>query len=208
MGAVSTMLNREQLRRLLDEVSSELRHERVRAQVYVIGGAAMSLAFSRDRRTEDIDARIDRGHSALVKAVQRVGRRHGIADNWLNEQATTAIPETADHGAQTLYESSYLTVTGASAKHLLAMKLYSAREKDRQDIATLVDELKLRTREEAAAIYRNLFPDEPLKARAQALLEMVFPGKTLRAGGDARVQPGAASPPGIERNQAPGRGVP
>ena len=188
MGAVSAMLNREQLIELLDEVSKELRHERVRAQVYVIGGAAMSLGFSRDRRTEDVDARIDRGHAGLVKAVQRVGRRHGLAAGWLNEQATTAIPRKPDESARTLYESANLTVTGASARHLLAMKLYSGREKDRQDIGTLIGELKLRNREEAVAIYESLFPDEPLKERAQALLDVIFAQKPTRPGSDPSVR--------------------
>ena len=171
---MSPMLDREELIRLLEELSKELRHERVRAQVYVIGGAAMSLGFSRARRTEDVDARIDRGHSQLVKAVQRVGRRHGLPDNWLNEQATSAIPRERDESARTLYESANLTVTGASARHLLAMKLYSGREKDREDIKTLVDALKLRKREEAIGIYETLFPDEPLRPRAQALLDATF----------------------------------
>lgn len=184
---MSPMLNRDQLLELLDEVSKELRHERVRAQVYAIGGAAMTLAFSQERRTEDVDARIDRGHSGLVIAVQRVGRRHGLGDSWLNEQATSNIPGAPDENARTLYESGNLTVTGASAKHLLAMKLYAARERDQRDIGTLVDELKLRNREEAVAIYERLFPDEPLKDRAQALLDATFAQQPTRPSGDTSV---------------------
>ena len=167
-------MDREQLIALLDEVSKELRHARTRAQIYVIGGAAMSLGFSRDRRTEDVDARIDRGHSELVKAVQRVARRHDLADGWLNEQATTAIPRQKDAAARTLYESPYLTVTGASARHLLAMKLYAARDKDKADIATLVSELELGGPSEAVAIYDGLFPDEPIREAARDLLEVAF----------------------------------
>ena len=51
-----------------------------RAQIYIVGGAAMSLAFSRERTTRDVDARIDTGHSRLTEAVRTVGRRQGLAD--------------------------------------------------------------------------------------------------------------------------------
>ena len=100
-------LDRKKIVELFDELSKELRLEGARAQVYVIGGAAMSLAFDRERRTDD-------GHYRLTQAVRKVGRRHGLPESWLNEQATAAIPRTGDMRARTVYESAYLTVTGAS----------------------------------------------------------------------------------------------
>jgi len=57
-----------------------------------------------------------------------------------------------DARAQTLYESPYLTATGASASHLLAMKLRSARERDREDVAVLCEHLELTRPEEAIRI--------------------------------------------------------
>lgn len=71
------VLDRGRIIALFDELSAELRFSRTRAQ---IGGAAMSLAFSADRRTEDVDARIDVGHSRLVEAVRKIGRKHGFRD--------------------------------------------------------------------------------------------------------------------------------
>ena len=81
----------------------------------------MSLAFDRGRTTRDVDARIDSGHHRLSLAVRTVGLRHGLPDTWLNEQATAWTPVADDARAQTLYESPCLTVTGESARHLLAM---------------------------------------------------------------------------------------
>jgi phosphoglycolate phosphatase-like HAD superfamily hydrolase len=72
--------------------------------------------------------------------------------------------------ARTLYESPYLTVTGASATHLLAMKLLAARDADRQDIATLVDHLEIEEPEQAIRIFDDLFPEERLKAEARDIL--------------------------------------
>ncbi len=81
-----TTLDRRRILELFDELSKELQFSRTRAQIYIIGGAAMSMAFSADRRTEDVDARIDAGHSRLVKAVRTIGRKHGLGDTWLNDQ--------------------------------------------------------------------------------------------------------------------------
>ena len=52
----------------------------------------------------------------------------------------------------------YLVVTGASAEHMLAMKLEAGRGRDMNDIATLVRMLGLRSAEEGVAIHRRLLP--------------------------------------------------
>ena len=129
-------LDRKKIVELFDELSKELRLEGARAQVYVIGGAAMSLAFDRERTTEDVDAR-------------------------------------------TVYESAYLTVTGASAKHVLAMKLAAGRDKDSGDIRVLCEKLQLEDPEDAVAIYRELFPGEQLKATARAAVAAAFRDRSV-----------------------------
>ena len=85
-------LDRERLRSLFDDLSRELEFARTRVQIYVIGGAAMSMAFDRGRTTRDVDARIDAGHGALMKAVEKIARKRGLTRNWLNEEATSAMP--------------------------------------------------------------------------------------------------------------------
>ena len=176
---MSGPLGRERILELFEELSEELRFSRARAQIYVVGGAAMSLAFDRERTTRDVDARIAAGHHRLAEAVRAVGLRHGLPDTWLNEQATAWMPRAEDARAQTLYESPYLTVTGASAKHLLAMKLRAGREQDREDIAVLCMHLGLRRREEAIRIYQEVFPGEQVKLRAEALLARTFRDRSV-----------------------------
>ena len=171
---MSGPLGRKSILELFDDLSKELRFQGARAQIYIVGGAAMSLAFSRERTTRDVDARIDTGHYRLTEAVRTVGRRHGLADTWLNDQATTGMPRAADARARTLYESPYLTVTGASARHLLAMKLLAAREQDREDIGVVCKHLGLQGPEEAIRIYKELFPDERVKPPAREALAWAF----------------------------------
>ena len=172
-------LDREKLIRLFNEVSQELRVEGARAQIYIVGGAAMSMAFDRERTTKDVDGRIEIGHGALTKAVQNVARRHDLPDNWVNESATILMPRAGDVRAKTVYESANLTVTGASAKHLLAMKLSAGREKDFRDVAVLCEELQLQDVDEAVAIYRELFPGEKLKGTARTALDETFRDRSI-----------------------------
>ena len=90
------LLGRSDLLRLFDELSRELRHHRTSAHVYVIGGAAMSLAYARNRLAEDVNARFDAGHHRLGQAVRSVARRHGLPERWLNEQVVSAVPRSPD----------------------------------------------------------------------------------------------------------------
>ena len=120
-------LDRDALLELLDDLAQRLRHRRVRAHVYVMGGAAMTLAFARERSTHDIDARIDSAHAAVTEAVRDIARERQLPGSWLNEQATSFLPRKPDTAAPTLYDSPSLVVTGASPRYLLAMKLRSAR---------------------------------------------------------------------------------
>lgn len=143
---------------LFDALSERLRRKRARANIYLVGGAVMALAFDRERITGDIDARIDAGHGALVEAVREIAAERGLGAHWLNEQAVSAIPKARDIRARTLYATEYLVVTGASAEHMLAMKLEAGRGRDMGDIATLVRMLGLQGAEEGIAIHRRLLP--------------------------------------------------
>ena len=163
-------LDRARLLDLLDELARALEGRRIRGHVYVVGGAAMTLGFSRERTTHDVDARIEEGHGAVTEAAREIGRRHGLGDSWLNEQATHYMPKADDARASTLYDSPYLVVTGASAEHMLAMKLEAGRDADEEDVATLVRKLKIATTEQGLAIHAKLFPHSERHERAAALL--------------------------------------
>lgn len=174
---MSGSLDRDALLDLLDDLSRRLERARVRAHIYVIGGAAMTLSFRRDRTTHDMDARIDVGHGALVEAVREIARKRGLPESWLNEQATSYIPKKEDTRAATVYDSPYLVVTGASREHMLAMKLESGRDTDRDDIETLLEQLEIGTPAEALGIHEQLFPRSERRASALRILEEILGGE-------------------------------
>ena len=125
---------------------------------------------ARPEPADDIDARIDAGHGALTDAVREIATERNLPTGWLNEQATTAIPRTPDRRAQTLYESANLLVTGASAEHLLAMKLEASRPKDVGDIELLLSKLQITECDDALAIHKDVLPDSERRSQARALL--------------------------------------
>lgn len=174
---MSGLLGRKQLLELFEELSSELGKRGARAHVYVFGGAAMSVAFDRRRTTVDIDVRVDSGREKLMEAVEVVGRRHGFKEGWFSEPLAVVMPQGSDPRAGTLYQSQYLTVTGASAQHMLAMKLLAGRFKDRGDIAVLCKALGLTDEREAIRIKDEVLPGLPLNRQAREALAKAFGGR-------------------------------
>ena len=166
-------LDRASIIELFDELSKELSYSRTRAQVYVIGGAAIALAYDTSRFTEDVDVLITRAHGDLVKAAAAVARRNGLPESWLNEAAIGFFPRKTDTNTRSVYYSPYLTVSSASAKHLLAMKIQAGRRKDRSDIKFLMKHLALQSMDEALDVYNELFPGRELSPVAKDTLMVI-----------------------------------
>lgn len=81
------------------------------------------------------------------------------------------MPRTPDSMARTLYSTPHLTVTGASPKRLLAMKLRACRHKDKEGIRVLADLLDLQDPDHGRRSHGSLFPDVAMPTRAQRYLE-------------------------------------
>ncbi len=159
------LFSRDRLVDAFRELSFELRRSRVRAHIYIIGGAAMALGFDNHRETMDVDALIQAGHGPVMDAVRRIGRRRGWPDEWLNERAVSAIPRGRDGRAMSVYGDSHLVVTAASAEHLLAMKVRAARPKDERDIASLTRRLGLSSARAVFDLHDDVFPRNPPRRR-------------------------------------------
>jgi len=78
-----------------------------------------------------------------------------------------------------VFGSPHLIITGASAEHLLAMKLEVARRTDQADIATLLRTLDIQDANAAIAIHADLFPHSEQAGRAREILDTVLaePGR-------------------------------
>ena len=131
---------------LLSEVNDKLHERGKSASILLSGGASMSLLFSRDRVTQDVDAvLLSSDRSEFRNVVSEVGTENGLKEDWLND----AVKGYIDFNWQREFIPiglSNLTVYSVPADKLLAMKLSSGRSysKDREDAIELMKHLDIR----------------------------------------------------------------
>jgi Nucleotidyltransferase of unknown function (DUF6036) len=176
------LLDRDALRRLLAELGDRLARRGVRANIYVVGGAAMSLQFDEHRATRDIDSVVLTGHGPLMDEVRAMARLHNLPGTWLNEQASSYVSRVHDGSSSIIFDHPNLSVAAASAKHLLAMKVLASRASDVTDLRLLLSILNVTNVTEVQAILVQVFPDRSLSDRARLIIEDL-----LAAPGDHRI---------------------
>lgn len=168
------LLDREALLELLGALADRLRARGVRASVYVIGGAAISLVFDARRATRDIDSVVLEGHGPLMEEVQRLGRERGLPGSWLNEQAAMYVSRCRDDNKAVVFDHPNLVVAAASPEHLLAMKLQAARATDAADISLLLGVLGISSVGGASDVLEVVFPGTTMSDRARLLVEDIL----------------------------------
>lgn len=127
-------LGAEAMRALLGELDQRLRVRGMAASVYVVGGAAMALAYGQDDVTPDIDALAS--HRAVAEEAKATADKHGLAEHWLNDAAGPWVPPRPKPAVRRP-SGPGLTVHIAPPEHVLAMKLVALRRKDRADVRLL-----------------------------------------------------------------------
>lgn len=130
------MLAREEIRRLLGLLSDELTAHGLVGELFLVGGAAMALAYDRDRATQDLDA-VFEPKTAVYAAAAAVAQREGLPEDWLNDAVKGFLPG-PDPAATVALELTGLRVRVASAGYLFAIKAAAARaERDSDDLVLL-----------------------------------------------------------------------
>ena len=165
------LLDRAALRELLQELGDRLGRRGVRANIYVVGGAAMALQFDDRRATRDIDSVVISGHGPLMDEVRAMARLYDLPGTWLNEQASMYVSGVRDAARSVIFEHPNLSVAAASPKHLLAMKVMAARASDVPDLRTLLGILQVCSLAEVLRIVSQVFPGTPVSDRARLILE-------------------------------------
>ncbi|MFN4033239.1 MAG: DUF6036 family nucleotidyltransferase [Fimbriimonadales bacterium] len=78
------MLNREQILEALTRLAEVLHTRGVQGEIYLVGGAAMAVAYDARRATRDIDA-VFTPKQAIYEAAQSIAEMLHLPDNWLND---------------------------------------------------------------------------------------------------------------------------
>lgn len=183
------LFNRDDLLAALRALDEELGRAGVRGEVFVVGGAAMALAYDARRATVDVDA-VFAPSAEVRSAAVRVAEQLGFEPDWLNDAAKAFLPGD-DPDRIEVYEGAHLSVAAASPRFLLTMKLLAARvERDQDDIRTLYSLCGFTTAEEGIGLVASAYPEGLIPPRARFLLEELFPSREKARGRDGSLDRG------------------
>lgn len=166
-------MERREIIAALTSLAEELDSQGVSAQMYVVGGAAIALAFDERRSTRDIDA-VFEPKAVVYEAASRVAERSKLPPDWLND-AVKGFLAGEDVEAAPVLELPGLSVLTASPRTLLAMKVLAHRPgEDDGDVRLLAAHLGLTRAEEILAVAERTYGDR-LDPAARFFVEELFP---------------------------------
>ncbi len=167
-------LSRADITELLAELGARLDSQGIRGDLFVVGGAAMALAYSTRRLTADVDG-VFEPKMLIYDAATEIAARHvGLPADWLNDAVKGLLPGT-DSQARVILDLPGLTVSVPSPRYLLALKVQAARiDRDADDILTLAEACGARTAAEVLDIAAAVVGAARLQPKAQFLVEELF----------------------------------
>lgn len=140
--SINTTFTKENLDRCLSKLAKEYRKRNgsgIRAEIILIGGAAVLTNYGFRDMTYDIDA-IIHASSSMRDAINIVGDELGLPNGWLNSDFT----KTASYSPKLIQYSKYykrfgyvLDVRTISREYLVAMKLMAGR-KYKNDLSDII----------------------------------------------------------------------
>lgn len=164
---------RAEILKALQALGDELTRRGVRGQIFIVGGAAMALAYSTRRVTRDIDA-VFEPKASIYEAAAKVALDLGLPEDWLNDAEKGFMPG-EDEDARPVPDVEGIEITTASPRYLLAMKLMAMRfGEDDEDIEVLIRECKLRSPQEALDLLRRMYPTREPLPKTRFFLEELF----------------------------------
>ena len=150
----------------LKALGDKLLRQEVHGQIFIVGGAAMALAYSNRRVTKDIDA-VFEPKMVIYQAAAQLAEELGLPSDWLNDTVKGFVPG-PDEEARPILDVPGIEITIASPRYLLAMKLMAMRfGEDDEDIEILLRACGFTSANEALQLLARLYPlqEPPLKTK-------------------------------------------
>lgn len=165
-------MDRVEILECLTELGRRLAARHVTGELYLLGGAAIAVAFDERRTTRDIDA-VFEPKAIIYAEAEAMAEEALFPRGWLND-AVKGFLAGPDADAAVVLEVPGLRASTASARILLAMKVLAHRAgEDDDDLRLLAHQLGLHTADEvldvAEAVYGNR-----LDAAAQFFVEQAM----------------------------------
>ena len=160
-------MDRREIIEALTALANELEGRGVSAEMYVVGGAAIALAFDERRATRDIDA-VFEPKAVVYEAAAVVAEKLELPGGWLNDAVGS------DPAAAPVLDLPGLRCLAASPQTLLALKVLAHRVgEDESDVRLLAAELGLSRAEDVLGIAERTYGDR-LDPAARFFVEQLF----------------------------------
>ncbi len=137
-------------------------------RILIVGGAYMVTQLQNRPSTQDIDILFkdlpdpmaSPLYPILTSAVHAVASRVSLPDHWFNDIIGDALRINGVVPDGTLWHVyAMLEVYIPPAEYMLALKLFAGRDRDRDDILALCQQLGITTRQQAQDILDRFIPD-------------------------------------------------
>jgi len=176
------MLTRRRILELFTELDDELSRAGIRGDVFIVGGAAMTVAYDARPATRDVDG-IWHPAAEVRSAAGRVAARHDDIDpHWLNDAVKGFLPSKPPAPTTVVYEGQHLTVSVPTPEYLLATKLLASRVgRDEDDIRLLYHQCNLSTVDEGIDLVERYYPGRPIEAKVRFYLEELLSSEDPRS---------------------------
>lgn len=143
---MSADINKENLDAILNDLAKQYRKyvgKNQKAELILVGGAAVIARYNFRESTKDIDA-IIKSASALKDAVIIIGEKYNLEYKWLNSDFTRTCSYSEKLSEYSKYYKTFanvLEVRIIESEYLVAMKMVSAREykNDLSDIVGIIE---------------------------------------------------------------------
>lgn len=168
----SVALTKKKILSLFDQMNTALQEKKISAEINVVGGAVMCLAFDARKSTMDVDGSFLPAASVREIAAD-IAVRNNLPTSWLNDGVKGFFSQQGDFSP--FWEKSNLKVYVATPEYMLAMKSLSMRIgeefSDVSDVAYLLRYLNIETMDQAIEILAKYYPKEKYPAKTMYALK-------------------------------------
>lgn len=166
-------MDRDEILGHLREVGDRLLRRGVQGDLYVVGGAAIALAYDTRRTTRDIDA-VFEPKALIYEVAAAIAEERGLPAAWLNDSVKGLLTGPDPYGTQ-IIELPGLRVESASPHLLLALKVLAhRRDADADNVRLLARLLGMVTPDEVLHHVERVLAPQRLTVGAQLFVEEVL----------------------------------
>lgn len=166
-------MQRDDIVRALTAVGAELARSGITADVYVVGGAAIAMAYDERRSTRDVDA-VFAPKAEVYRAAAQVGEELQLPEGWLNDGVKGFLLGLDPFDTET-FDVPGLRGEIASPEMVLVLKCLAHRiGEDDDDVRLLAAKAGMESAEEVLDLVERVVPERLLTPQVRFFVEAVL----------------------------------